>query len=506
MRKYCRLDWVIVVKETESCKVLQIGTSDSQVHSTSGEISRHSASDRRKYDEQTYSASKLTSIEELVEKHTTRLITDVQENVLQVGLTGNVSGEINTSQLSLGATSQTGAQQVNEVEHTSDLQLSVTSPTFQSIEGKSSDSELESSIFRTSTGSEVDGYGGYSQPQATRLSSFDETNQSGIRFAEESSLVDAISSVERMHESSSQIVHEFVQKTRHDSSVSETKPEKESSNDSLLGEAGLVKRDSGLVSESSGTKGLSDNMWDAKDHSVDEVSESESELRDAEISKNDVARRTGRSLWNIVDGLFRLRWRSISETQKSPVKSNQQRSSYDSASAETWFSGNEHDEGMKRVQITLSQEPTSSDQPSSMITPSRSRHGDRKKKQSISMPPETTSELPLAKESASKSRKKDRRKKEEPALDQSLHRKTTNKSQKGDARLTSLDDRLGPVELHVSSFASTAQGGLVSGSVSIGAKTDLEITQQTSHPSPISPFVPSFGRLRRSGALKENEQ
>ncbi|KAL9226012.1 hypothetical protein vseg_001871 [Gypsophila vaccaria] len=509
-----------VTKETDSHKLLQIGALDSQVHSTTGEISRHSA-DTRIINEQTYSTL------EFVEKHKTRLITEVHETVSQVGLTGNFSGEVNTSQLTVGSTSQTGAQQVNKVEG----QHLVTSPAFQLIERKSSDSEPESSIFRTSTGSEVDSSSGYSQPQATRLSSVDEPFPSGIRFVEESSLEDAISTVERMHESSSQIVQEFVDKTRHDSSVPATRIEKESSQadnidmvtgspDSLRGEATFLKQDSGQVSEVSGTKGRLDNMWDAKDHSTGDVSESE--FREAEISKDAVARRTGRSLWNVVGGLFRLRWGSVSETQKSPDKLSQQRSSDDSATGETWFSGNEHDEGtgdgMKNEQIILSQEPTSANQSPIMFTASTSRLGDRRKKQLIIMPQGPTSELPSSKEKATKSRKKDRRKKEqrstseEPALDLPLHHRTTNKSQKGEAKLVSLDDRLGPVELHVSSSAGASQGGLVSGSVSIGANTSigansgLTIVQQTSHPSPPSPLVPSFGRLRRSDALKESEE
>ncbi|XP_074309529.1 uncharacterized protein LOC141644019 [Silene latifolia] len=497
-------------KEIESHNLLQTGINDSQVHLTSVEINRPSASGKIN-DEKIYLASKLKSVKEYVEKHKL-----VDEAFVQ---TGNFSGDAETCQPTFCATSQTGAQQVTEVEVKSDLQVSAMRPSFQLIELNSSGSEPESSLVRrNSTGrtTRVDSDGGSSRPQARRSSFVDKANKSGTGLFEDSSPEDAISSLERMHESSAQIVGEFVETMRHDSSASKTSIDKElsqvdkkhmltGSSQLHVDEALVVKQQSSHVSGGSGTKVVVDDTQDAKDNNAEEALESEF-----------VVRRPGKSLWNIVGRPFRLRWGSSSVTQKSSVKTSQHSLLNDSESDETWFSGNEHDEGtddrMQGEQITLSQEPTSSNQSLIMGNATRSRQENRTKKESASMPQQPVSEQSLIKENATRRRKKDRIGKEqrntsqEPTLDQSLLRSSMKQSQKGDSGLLSLDDRPRPLEGYVSSPASASQGGSISGSVSIGSNTDSKMTQQTLASSPLSPLVPSAGRLRRSDAFEESEE
>ncbi|KAH9625063.1 hypothetical protein KSS87_010553 [Heliosperma pusillum] len=495
-------------KETESQYLLQIGINDYKVHSTSVVINNPPAPGKVN-DGNIYSTSKLKPEKEFVKKHKLVAETFVE--------TGNFSGDAKTCQPTFGSISRTGVQQVTEVEVKNDLQVSVMPPSFQSIEINSSGSEAESSLVRrNSTGRtvKVDSDGGSSRLQA-RISSFsDEANKSGTGFVEESSPADAISSLERMHESSAHFVGDFVETMRHDSPASKTSIENKSEVNKkhmLAGSAQLhadealfVKQHSSHLSGGSGTKVVVDDTQDGKDNYAEEALESDI-----------VARRSGKSLWNIVGRPFRLRWGSSSNTQKSPVKSSQHSLLTDSESDETWFSGNEHDEGtndrMQSEQITLSQEPTSSNQSLIMRTASRSRQENRTKKESVSMPQDPVSEQSLIKDNSTRRRKKDRIGKEqrntsqEPTLDQSLLKSSTKESQKGDSGSLSLDDRPRPLEGYVSSPASASHGGSISGSVSIGSNTDLKMTQQTLAPSVLSPLVPSAGRLRRSDAFEESE-
>ncbi|CAB4295519.1 unnamed protein product [Prunus armeniaca] len=188
---------------------------------------------------------------------------------------------------------------------------------------------------------------------------------------------DALNSAHRLEKSSSQFVGEFSEKVRHEVSTSKYQNVNTVSEEKLVhgdekygqrnssqnGSQDLQKKenDSRRSSGGSGTKGPSDEMWDVTDPSVLRTPMAEkSEV--ATTSGNAIVKRTGRSVWNIVADILRLRWSSNAETPRSAGKSGGRISSNESASSEAWFSGREpednNEKNAKRDQ-DMQPEPTS---------------------------------------------------------------------------------------------------------------------------------------------------
>jgi tRNA(adenine34) deaminase len=191
---------------------------------------------------------------------------------------------------------------------------------------------------------------------------------------------DALGSADRLEKSSMQYVGEFVEKVRHEVLTSEIQKEKkdseirlvtskkynqESSSEFVSNDSQLKEHDSRHSLGGSGTKGPSDEMWDVTNSSVQQAPQAE-EPKDAATTGNAIVKRSGRSLWNIIADVIRLRWVSHAESPNSVARSGERSSSNKSASSETWFSGHGQeestDENAKREKESMPPEVMSSDQ------------------------------------------------------------------------------------------------------------------------------------------------
>lgn len=185
---------------------------------------------------------------------------------------------------------------------------------------------------------------------------------------------DALGSAHRFAESSTQLVREFVEKARHEVSTSEMQKENIAETELLYGGEKQFKKNSGQYgsedlhlkgreprksSESSGAKGPSDEMWHVTDSFVQPQAEA---MEGNQAVGNAIVKRRGRSLWNIMADIVRLRWGSHAETPSSAATSDAKSPSNDSVSSGTWFSGHESnkngDENMKREGSSPPQDTT----------------------------------------------------------------------------------------------------------------------------------------------------
>ncbi|KAJ6356970.1 hypothetical protein OIU78_004965 [Salix suchowensis] len=189
---------------------------------------------------------------------------------------------------------------------------------------------------------------------------------------------DALGLAHRLEASSLQFAGEFVQKARHEESTSEIQKEKTVSDTTLAHEVEkqrrksssqydtkdlqLKRQDSMQSAGDSGEKGPSDEMWNVTNPSVQEPPETEAPAGSTAIK----SMRTGRSMWNIISNIVRLRWGSHAETPKSTQRSGEKSLSNDSAASESWFSGHEpdenSDENLKRERKGMAKEAASAHQ------------------------------------------------------------------------------------------------------------------------------------------------
>ncbi|KAB5538270.1 hypothetical protein DKX38_015803 [Salix brachista] len=200
-------------------------------------------------------------------------------------------------------------------------------------------------------------------------------------YGETSNLIsteDALGLAHHLEASSFQLAGEFVQKARHEESTSEIQKEKTVSDTTLAHEVEkqrrksssqydtkdlqLKRQDSMQSAGDSGEKGPSDEMWNLTNPPVQEPPETEAPAGSTAIK----SMRTGRSMWNIISNIVRLRWGSHAETPKSTQRSGEKSLSNDSAASESWFSGHEpdenSDENLKRERKGMAKEAASSHQ------------------------------------------------------------------------------------------------------------------------------------------------
>ncbi|KAK1425591.1 hypothetical protein QVD17_20945 [Tagetes erecta] len=150
-----------------------------------------------------------------------------------------------------------------------------------------------------------------------------------------------IASADEQQKSAGQLVGEFVEKAKHQLSVSEGELTREDDEQHELKSSG--ENGSGNYDEKDEIKGPSDEMWHESGAPSDEA-----------------AKRSGRSLWNVIGDVVRLRWgstRSETHTPKSGGVSNQ------STSSERWFSGHEPDESSRKDVSTPSSSKEKQDSP-----------------------------------------------------------------------------------------------------------------------------------------------
>ncbi|KAL0372562.1 UNVERIFIED_CONTAM: tRNA(adenine(34)) deaminase, chloroplastic [Sesamum calycinum] len=166
---------------------------------------------------------------------------------------------------------------------------------------------------------------------------------------------DMIGSAVRLEKSSSHYVGEFVDQVRNEISSSEIQREKGTNETKFAHEeqhnqTNLIQFISGDSQskepeprhdiQQSGTEGPSDEMWNVDESSAPELSKAEVQ-DDTSKAGNAIIKRTGRSLWNIIGDIVRLRWASHSESHSSGRKTGGRSSPNQSTSSETWFSGHE---------------------------------------------------------------------------------------------------------------------------------------------------------------------
>lgn len=170
---------------------------------------------------------------------------------------------------------------------------------------------------------------------------------------------DALGSADRLQKSSARYFGDFVQKAKSEISSSQTHRVKdtykakllskdEKHDQASLGSVGsevseLKEQDSRRTSQGSGTKGPSDEMWDVTEPTIGEPPEVGAVAAER-TTENAVAKRSGKSLWNVIADVIHFRWASRSENRSSPSKSAGKSSPNQSTSSETFFSGHDQEE------------------------------------------------------------------------------------------------------------------------------------------------------------------
>ncbi|KAI4357893.1 hypothetical protein L6164_001811 [Bauhinia variegata] len=167
---------------------------------------------------------------------------------------------------------------------------------------------------------------------------------------------DALGSADRLEKASKQFVDDFVEKARHEVTTSEIQDMKvtganlasdqmDSLRHGTQNGSQLKEHESNHSSKLSGTKGPSDEMWHVTEPSVTQSSAAE-ESDDSKATRGPIVRRTGRSLWNIMGDIVRLRWGSHSNASTSASRLGE-RSSSNKFDCETWLPGQEDEETSK---------------------------------------------------------------------------------------------------------------------------------------------------------------
>ncbi|KAM6548213.1 hypothetical protein CsatB_019889 [Cannabis sativa] len=162
---------------------------------------------------------------------------------------------------------------------------------------------------------------------------------------------DSLGSADRLQQSSTHFVGEFIEQVRQEVSVSgtqnvrndsETRFASEDDNKSQKSSTHYSSQDFQMKEQesgSSGTKGPSDEMWDVTDPSFIKNPKEDGET--SATAENADVKRSGRSLWNIIGDIVLLRWGSRPETPSSATRSRRKTSSNESAGSESYFSTHE---------------------------------------------------------------------------------------------------------------------------------------------------------------------
>ncbi|KAA8532782.1 hypothetical protein F0562_032815 [Nyssa sinensis] len=379
-------------------------TNISTVHSSDAETVANAqrASEKRMSSQEIYSTSVLKSVEETRERY--KLI---DERVLQVesrkeselptkalSISEGMLKEASSSQASLHLKPQPTMQQIGadervkissqEIVMAAPPQLAERGPLHvKSASGiatqESSSKYLESGNSASHTHLQVSSPA--LQQEKHDGTRGDETYGMPLNFI---SHEDALGSADRLQKSSTHFVGEFIEKARNEVSISEFQKEKKTAERMLVskgeksqfgsGDSQTMEHESRRSSRGSGTKGPADEMWDVTDPSIQEPPKTTDQKEEppktvsegTTTTGNAIVKRTGRSLWNIIGDIVRLRWSSRTETHNAAVKSGGKSSSNHSASSEVWFSGHEpdenYDENVKKEKRSTPQEPTSADQ------------------------------------------------------------------------------------------------------------------------------------------------
>ncbi|KAF9626035.1 hypothetical protein IFM89_030703 [Coptis chinensis] len=206
---------------------------------------------------------------------------------------------------------------------------------------------------------------------------------------------DALGSANRLEESSTEFVRQFVEKLTHEVSISELQEEKTSSQTTLnYNDEEYTQQVSSLqvpedvhsqVHDSrrsfirSRVRGPSDEMWDVAGPSAAKPARGEAPGKVPSATESAIVR-TGKSLWSIVGDIVRLRWGARSGTHNSTINSGGKSSSNESVGSEAWFSSHDtdekDDENVKKGRQSMPKFRGSSSRPSLGKTGTQSLGGD----------------------------------------------------------------------------------------------------------------------------------
>lgn len=162
---------------------------------------------------------------------------------------------------------------------------------------------------------------------------------------------DALDSVQRFDKLSNQVVGEFIEKAQQEflsseiqSKTSETVLTNQTQISSSQFDSGVQEEGgrSRSSSEGSGARGPSDEIWLETKAFSEEDPKAEAEPPEGSLGSGQaIVKRSGRSLWNIIADIVRLRWGPHVETPHSAFGSKKKSSSDECFSSEAWFSGHE---------------------------------------------------------------------------------------------------------------------------------------------------------------------
>lgn len=207
---------------------------------------------------------------------------------------------------------------------------------------------------------------------------------------------DAIASADEQQKSSSRYVGEFVKKAKHELSISEVQHEKKKKTEE--GEQHEVKssgEDSSGISDQK--DGPSDEMWNESGVSVQQLAGTETDAPD--LTGNDESvKKSGRSLWNVIGDVVRLRWGSQRSETQTPKSGGGKGSSNQSTSSERWFSGHDpddsNDENVKTGITKSRKESSKLDSPLLLSSSSNTNQGSSSKTMSPLVTEESSFPLP----------------------------------------------------------------------------------------------------------------
>ncbi|XP_052186110.1 tRNA(adenine(34)) deaminase, chloroplastic [Diospyros lotus] len=351
----------------------------------------------------------LTSLAVKSTKETIERLNQTDEKVLQVGLRKEVkrppkalsfnegsSMEASSSQASLRLKTQHIVQQIGmDVRDRSSSHAKVTP--IQLVAGASLHIEQsgdvvmkEASNATSHHGSDVSHPFAELNPPALQHERYSGTSRVGT-LEEPLNLIsheDAFGSAYRLQKSSMHHVGEFIEKVTHEVSTSkiesnnkisgaESVSEQHKYNHESSSQYGSVDfrlkdPDSRHSSQTSSVKGPSDEIWDVTEPSIQEPADVVGLPGSALPSTGIVAKRTGKSFWNIISDIIRMQWVSRSRSNNLTLKSGGKSSPNQSTSSEAWFSGHEPEENsdkdVKREERSMSQDSKSADEHHHQVT------------------------------------------------------------------------------------------------------------------------------------------
>ncbi|KAF6169006.1 hypothetical protein GIB67_038503 [Kingdonia uniflora] len=303
---------------------------------------------------------------------------------------------ISSSQTSFNPIQQDSDKEMDmRKEYGSNLQVTVTPPPSQIVARGSSQAVQYNKPTGGYANQELSGETSESSLDASHSAEAPHEVDSGNRHednGEHSEVIfhdDAMGSVSRLEQSSTQFVGEFKERLKHEVSTSELRERISTETTSSYKEETSTKQGSSQqVSDDfqsqvhgtksslskSGRKGPSDEMWDVSgpsSHDPFRIEAPEEAITTSEevtaTSESAIVKRSSRTMWSVIADLVRMRWVARPEAHNSSLTSRGKSLSNESVGSEAWFSGQEadgkDDDNIKKDRREILEKPISADQP-----------------------------------------------------------------------------------------------------------------------------------------------